>query len=179
LSAGDAELRIRIEFPDSVDYLWLLSKDTGAWTPVALGTDHALVLDLPGGTGELFAFEAMDADASGRIPDGSIAAPGDPLTLEKKGDGDLTLSWDLSCLVGDTDFGVYEGVLGSWGSHMWRQCTTQGLTTFTLHPGDGDRYYLVVPHNGTREGYYGAHSDGTARPPSSSPCLPWSFGGCE
>ena len=43
----------------------------------------------------------------------------------------------------------------------------------------GDTYYLVVPHNGSREGSYGTDSSGRERPPAIEACLPQAVGGCR
>jgi len=67
---------------------------------------------------------------------------------------------------------VYEGALGTFTSHVPRLCTTNGATTATVQPSQGNAYYLVVPRNSIKEGSYGQASDGSERPPGVSSCLP-------
>jgi len=45
-------------------------------------------------------------------------------------------------------------------------------------PGAGNRYYLVVPSDGTIEGSYGVDGDGNERTPSAAACFPPSFDTC-
>lgn len=108
---------------------------------------------------------------AGRVPDGN-SVPGTPLTIDYGSGGDLALSWSASCLATDTDYGIYEGVLGNFSSHVKRSCSTAGATNATLTPSAGDSYYLVVPSSGLAEGSYGLASDGSERPWSSDEC--WS-----
>lgn len=121
--------------------------------------------------------EATDLCAglhAGAVPD---RRPGVPLTLERTTNG-IRLSWGVSCLAGDTDYAVYEGSLGDFDSHSARLCTTDGLLEAGFNPGSGDRYYLLVPHNGASEGSYGHTSDGMERPPALAACLAQSVGVC-
>ncbi len=90
----------------------------------------------------------------------------------------LTLTWDPSCRTTDTDYAIYEGVLGEFYSHDLRFCSTSGVTTKTFTPIAGDTYYLVVPLNATREGSYGTTKAGTERPPATPACLPQWIGVC-
>ncbi|MGH9867612.1 MAG: FG-GAP-like repeat-containing protein [Candidatus Polarisedimenticolia bacterium] len=96
----------------------------------------------------------------------------EPLTVQSLPGGDLQLTWGSSCLPGDSDYEIYEGLLGDFSSHVPGTCTTGGLLTHQLTPSPGDRYYLVVPRNALREGSYGLRSDGTERPASASSCMP-------
>jgi hypothetical protein len=117
------------------------------------------------------ASDVCTGSAAGSVPD---RLPGQPLTLERS-DGAVTLRWGPSCLPGDSDFAVYEGSIGDFGSHSARLCTTAGLLE---DPGSGDRYYLVVPRNAASEGSYGRTSAGLERPPSPTACLAQSIGRC-
>jgi photosystem II stability/assembly factor-like uncharacterized protein len=119
----------------------------------------------------------LGGNDAGAVPDGD-AVPGVPLTMTRLGNGDLTLSWDASCLSNDDDFAIYEGLLGDFTSHVPLFCSTGGETSKTLTPSSGDRYYLVVPRNFDREGSYGVESGGAERPPSVSACLTQQFGAC-
>ena len=77
------------------------------------------------------------------------------------------LSWNPSCHPGVTDYGVYEGALGSFGSHDPLVCSTGGTSGATVTTSAGDRYFLVVPQSASLEGGYGA-----TRAPSGSACKP-------
>lgn len=111
---------------------------------------------------------------------GSETAPGGRivgLTGTKAG-ASITLNWLPSCSAGDTDYEVYEGLMGSWASHVPVTCSTAGATTATFPPASGNRYYLVVPRNATNEGSYGKNSASVERPVSSSFCVPQVLGTC-
>jgi hypothetical protein len=113
------------------------------------------------------------ADA-GAAPDGDDR-PGTQLTVEKSGNN-VTLSWGASCLAGDTDYGVYEGALGSANLDPVT-CSTGNLTSWgPFLPQSGDRYFVVVPSNGTAEGSYGLKSSGEERTVSASACESQSIG---
>jgi len=116
------------------------------------------------------------------VPDGA-QAPGPPLMVSMAGapsaPGDLALSWGSSCRSGDTDYAVYEGVLGDFTSHVPRLCSTGGATAATLTPASGNRYYLVVPLSPDGvEGSYGTTSAGQERPASAAACRPQAVGAC-
>jgi len=115
--------------------------------------------------------------AAGRVPDGD-GLPGTPLTVTPAAGSDLTLTWGASCTAGDSDYAIYEGALGSFTSHTAVLCSTWGATTATFTPTAGNRYYLVVPNNGLREGSYGVHSSGAQRPAGLAACLLQSHIGC-
>ena len=75
-------------------------------------------------------------------------------------------------MPGDSDFAVYEGVLGNFTSHVPVVCSTGGATTATFAPAIGDRYYLMSANNGHEEGSYGYDSTGTERALSVAECHP-------
>jgi hypothetical protein len=133
---------------------------------------------IPGGDGRFvdgLEFEGtLGAVPAGRVPAG---APGVPLTLTKSG-SDVTLQWGASCLAADADYEIYEGTLGSFSSHAPKLCTTGGALTAAITPIEGDRYFLVVPTNGTSEGSYGTQSGGGERPQGSSACFARMIGSC-
>ncbi len=116
---------------------------------------------------------------AGRVPDGE-QVPGTQLMVVPAGGGDITLSWDDSCVVTDTDFEIYEGLLGDFTTHVARSCSTLSATSFTLTPSGGNRYYLVVPRNATNEGSYGTDSNGVERPQAIGigACLPQAIAAC-
>ncbi len=86
--------------------------------------------------------------------------------------GDIDMTWGDSCAASDTDYEVYEGALGDFTTHTSTTCSTGGATAAQVTPNSGDRYYLVVPRNTTREGSYGKESAGGERPAAGSACLP-------
>src|SRR5262249_10948631 len=111
---------------------------------------------------------------AGRVPE---TAPGVPLTLTKSGAA-VILQWGASCFASDTDYEIYEGALGSFSSHTPALCSAGGSLTATITPISGDRYFLVVPSNGTNEGSYGLQSGGGERPQGASACLSRIIGSC-
>ena len=54
-----------------------------------------------------------------------------------------------------------------------------GQLTKTFAPPMGSAYYLIVPHNGAREGSYGAASNGIPTPLGQNACYPQQAGVCE
>lgn len=112
---------------------------------------------------------------AGRVPDGTN---GPPLMVDQASGGGVTLTWDPSCLATDVDYAIYEGFLGGFPSHLPRLCSTGGATTISLLPLSDLSYFLVVPHNGSREGSYGLMSGNVERPASTAACLPQTIGVC-
>jgi hypothetical protein len=172
----------------------LLSLDgSGTLGDVAFDDEDVLEYDPVGGTWEmsrdgsaehsswiqadLDALHAVAAGA-GAVPDGADV-PGAPLTIDTATESDITLTWSASCFAGDTDYAIYEGLLGDFSSHEPVTCTTDGATTETITPGTGSRYYLVVPQGDAREGSCGRNSDGGERPPSVAACLPQLVTACD
>jgi hypothetical protein len=69
---------------------------------------------------------------------------------------DVILSWGASCSEGASDYGIYEGSIGTWYSHTMVDCIDGGAPlTEQIPPAAGSRYYLVVPRNSLTEGSYG------------------------
>ena len=101
------------------------------------------------------------------------------LAVDKAGGGDLTVTWDSSCRSADTDYEVYEGWIGAFGSHLPVTCSTSSALSWTFTPQHGDTYYLVTPHNGVNEGSYGYDSTPAERPQSGSACLAQIIGACD
>ncbi len=112
----------------------------------------------------------------GPVP-GAAGDGGPPLTLSANGDGSLHLEWAPSCGM-SSDYAIYEGSLGDDGSHQPLICTTGRATAADIDPGPGGRYYLVVAHNGYREGSYGRTSAGAEREVSQGPCHEQALGTC-
>ncbi len=140
--------------------------------------------DQPGNsfTAELSSFStfapALPVTGAGAVPDGWLV-PGTPLSVEVAPGGALQLSWGASCAADDSDYAIYQGVLGDFESHVPKACTTGGLLTATISTGAGSAYYLVVPRNSFREGSYGRTSDGTERPEGVITCIPYEIGSCH
>jgi hypothetical protein len=103
--------------------------------------------------------------ASGAVPD---RAPGPPLLVSKTG-GLLKLTWGASCVASDTNYEVYEGVLGNFASHVPVVCSTDS-TSATITPRLGNAYYLIVPTSGIVDGSYGQSSSGLERPQGPATC---------
>jgi hypothetical protein len=114
---------------------------------------------------------------AGAVPNGDTV-PGTALSLGKALGGDLDLDWDASCRVSDTDYAVYEGLLGSFASHVPVVCTTLGATSATITPMPSSAYYLVVPLGGGVEGSYGTATGGGERGQGGSTCASQSLAGC-
>ena len=154
---------------------WALTTANGVsgdgLTLVGTGTHNGLT--------EAWVAHLPSTSAAGGVPDGG-EVPGTPLMVGKSGTpGDLELSWGGSCRASDTDYAVYEGLLGDFTSHAPRLCSTGGATSVTLTPASGSGYYLVVPLSPDgAEGSYGTASNGTQRPPSASACQPQVFTDC-
>jgi len=130
---------------------WVLLSRDPSWPAYARLRDFAL--PPPGGT----------------VPDGQSGSV--PLTVMPAGGGMLLLSWGDSCSPGDTDYEVYEGIIGSFTTPAPILCTTDGLTSVAIAPRSVNAFYIVVPRNSLVEGSYGTRSDGTQRPPSPFACL--------
>jgi len=75
----------------------------------------------------------------------------------------LQLAWQPSCSFDDDTYAIFGGDLGFFDSHTPGTCSTGGATAATLAMPAGDRYYLVVPMDGTSEGSYGTGA-GVERP---------------
>ena len=115
--------------------------------------------------------------ASGAVPERS--PEGTPLTATLEPGGDITLDWGPSCDADDTDYAIYEGILGDYYSHEALACSTNGQTTATFTPPAGSAYYLVVPDNKVWEGSYGSATGGVERPAAPFACLPQLTGRCR
>jgi hypothetical protein len=101
------------------------------------------------------------------------------LRVTKAAGGQITLSWGSACLGTATDYEVYEGALGSFGSDASLFCSTAGATTKTFAPAAGSRFYLLVPRTASIEGSYGEGPGATERPQGSNACFPRVLGGCQ
>jgi hypothetical protein len=85
--------------------------------------------------------------------------------------GDLTLTWAVSCSQGASDYGIYEGTIGTWYGHTLKDCLDDPpALTEEVAPAAGNNYYLVVPQNGAEEGSYGIATSGE-RPVGAAQCV--------
>ena len=92
------------------------------------------------------------------------------VSLSNAGGGDLSFDWPPSCSSDADDYAIYAGDLGMFTSHTSLLCGTSGATSTTITPASGNRYYLVVPLDGSEEGSYGTDSDGLERTVGISAC---------
>lgn len=146
--------------------------------PTTLGGSTFLPGELVAWDGASFASFYQDtswplssrANALAFLPD-PVEVPA-TITVAKSG-GDLSIAWATGCSAGSEDFGIYEGVIGSWSSHRYIDCSDDGGDMMELiAPRPGDRYYLVVPHNPNDEGSYGTESGGGQRSVGVFQCVP-------
>jgi hypothetical protein len=185
------------EIPGACNDDWYFGNDPTACDGIDLGADvdSALILDVAATQEYLIRVSryagTIDAefrlnvaslfDPAGYVPDGG-AVPGNPLRLTRLADDSVRLEWDPSCMTSDGDFAVYEGVLGSYSSHQWVVCTTAGITQWDAPAQPGSQFYLVVPHNGIREGSHGFSRDADGglveRPEAGFFCFPRTIGSC-
>ena len=143
---------------------------SGSYTQAALGGSFAVeVGGLTAGTGDDRLDVASVANLAGSLQvtlvNGFIPSPGDEFTILRCGSPTGT------CLPGDIDFAVYEGVLGNFTSHVPVLRSTGGATTATFARAAGDRYDLMAAHNGHEEGSYGHDSTGAERALFVAECL--------
>jgi hypothetical protein len=133
----------------------------------------ATFCELADGSSDAFAPKATVL-ASETVPGGRIVG----LKVKKAGGSSLTLDWFPSCSAADTNYEVYEGLLGSWASHVPVACSTAGAITLTFPAATADSYYLVVPTSGPTEGSYGKNGASNERPASAAACVPQAVGTC-
>jgi sugar lactone lactonase YvrE len=108
--------------------------------------------------------------ASGVVPDGSLD-PNQAMDATVGVDGRVTLSWQPSCVAGDTDYAVYHGPMDGFDAPLPLLCSTGGQTSATFTPASASSFYLIVPRNAFREGSAGVRSDGTMRPQGPLACF--------
>ena len=117
-------------------------------------------------------------DQVGFVSDGRTSPP---LRLGKQPDGNVDLTWSVSCGDPGEDYAVYSGTLGQFDVLEPVTCSTTNNLTFTTNE-PGDRFYLVVPNNGGSvgaiEGSYGIDSTGSERTPAAVACFPQSVSSC-
>jgi hypothetical protein len=163
---------INVTGADTWGSLTLLTFDA----PVTLGDQTYLPGQVASWDGVRFALFQSSAHADSIA---LLARPGIvPETLDvakeqpQQGRFRLRLSWSESCSVGAEDYAIYEGTIGDWYSHTAIDCSDDdGDLTETIGPSPGNRYYLIVPLNGSAEGSYGLDFQGAERPPGASTCV--------
>jgi hypothetical protein len=86
--------------------------------------------------------------------------------------GVIQLEWTPSCSAGAEDYGIYEGTIGNWASHVPIDCFDDGRDNMeAVTPSGTMNYYLVVPRNADYEGSYGQDSNLTERIQSIPACV--------
>jgi hypothetical protein len=122
--------------------------------------------------------DGLTGIAFGPGPPEAVSPPGSyaPVTVTP-GAGGLLLTWEDQ---GPTvpAYNLYEGTLGTPGSHVPLACHVTGTPdgagsrSLEVAPGAGDRYYLVTASDACGEGSPGRSSDGRRRPLPSGACGP-------
>lgn len=137
-------------------------------------TDAACVAQggTPQGPGTTCALSPCAGARPGWVADGAARA-GTPLTVRRSATPpQLDLAWGASCSASHVDYAIYEGVIGTYYSHVPLQCSTADATSATISPSAADsRYYLITPVTASAEGSLGVDSFGVERPQAAtSPC---------
>lgn len=97
------------------------------------------------------------------------------MTLRRPSESQLALSWESACSDPEL-YGIYEGALGQWDSHVAVSCEDADGDKLgeTIIPAGGSRYYLVAPIR-EAEGSLGRSSSGDERPQAADArqrCVP-------
>ena len=106
---------------------------------------------------------------------------GHPLRLVKRVNGNLDFIFeDLGSAA--NSYNVYQGVLGTWYSHVSGQCHNTATAANTPAPGDRTwsnyatgstaAYFLISASNASSEGVLGEDSQSNLIPPPSPQCGP-------
>lgn len=121
---------------------------------------------------EMFISSSPASGVSGEAGRTGGLVPDAPLMVSKTAFGQLQLSWGASCVASDSDYAIYEGQIGAFGSHRPALCSTGGSTTGLITPTETNAYFLVVPSDTFLEGQYGTASNGSPIPAGATRCLP-------
>ena len=121
---------------------------------------------------QMYVASTVSTGSCGEVPGSSLGRSGAGLTLSKVAPDRVRLDWGVSCVSTDVDYGVYEGEIGSFASHVPVLCSTGGATNATLDSSAGSTYFLVVPTDGYYEGRHGTSSSGTEIPAGATRCYP-------
>jgi glucose/arabinose dehydrogenase len=164
--------RMRLDANSNVVLVEEWADDTRGPLGMTFGPDGALY----------YSSYRFDADEIHRIQ--YVGGPGtggaaSNLRVRKAAGGDITLVWNASCQLSDTDYAVYEGAIPAFTDWEFETCSTGGDTLWTFTPDAGSRFYLVVPHQGASHGSYGRTSAGLERLPASQACFPQVMTSCS
>lgn len=156
------------EYPTGTYAYYTTVDDAGnSAYPYAVGPSYNGIPLLPNGhvtIGETVSVYAPSGP--GRVPES--------IMVSRVSSTEIALTWNVSCTpAGASDYGIYEGQLGSWYSHARRTCRDTGQKLQqTVPTSTGNTYYLVVPLDSSHEGSYGAASSGAEIPPGAILCAP-------
>jgi len=143
------------------------------------GTSWGLFDDLPAsGTPGWPISSIVDALSCEANPGRIDSAAQQWITMNKDPQS-VTIFCPASCASGGTRYGLYEGSIaglqtGTY-SHARKSCVESCPGSITFGPAAGNRYYLIVPHNGSEEGSYGLASSLAERPQAAgvaARCMP-------
>ena len=88
--------------------------------------------------------------------------------------GKIDILWGTRCASGVTGYGVYQGTLGSWGSHaVFGDGCARNSTIYKAQTPCAGNCYCVVPALDDvlgEEGSLGLKSPGVQRPRPAAPC---------
>jgi len=117
--------------------------------------------DTRSGDNDAYAQNITAAGTLGGSPPGSVGESALRVDRGSGGANSLRLTWDASCSGGATNYGIYEGTLGIWPSHVRLTCDdTASDRTEEIVGSTHDSYYLVVPLGEDAEGSYGLATAG-------------------
>jgi microcystin-dependent protein len=122
------------------------------------------------------AAHAHDLDPAGARHPGEPSAGGTLLQITKNGTdpSKIDLIWGTGCASGVTGYAVYQGTLGTWGSHavLGNSCGRTSTTLKAQTPCAENCFYLVsaVDDVMAEEGSLGDASSGAQRPRPAAPC---------
>ncbi len=146
--------------------------------PTTLGAVTYLPGDVVTWNGASFALHHRDAGWISGFFHG-LALPASPGNVSNltvflaEATSELILSWSATCAPVGQDYGIYQGTIGNWTSHVAIDCTDDGGDrTEAIPVAAGMRYYLVVPHSDAAVGSFGSDSAGVERPAGAVTCAP-------
>ncbi len=148
---------------------WTAPLGGGAFTLYAAG--NSVNLD---GTrqGDAAATSTLAVTVTGGTPGpGEAAAPPALPALRvaayDAASGDMSLTYGVPC--GATDHNIFQGPLDLVAGYGWTgaACSIGASGAYAgFNPGPGSWFFVVVAHDGTREGSYGRDAAGAERPPA-------------
>jgi len=157
---------------------WVMTGNVGSHTWSELMTDVDEVRYFYGDPELVFIFQAWELGLDNpRITKDTLASePGrvpTDMLMTRLTSTQVKLFWSPSPCAGAVNYGIYEGDLGDFTSHVPVTCTDL-MADFEerIVTAPGNHYYLVVPLGSVVEGSYGLDSAGAERPPSTAACKP-------